>query len=232
MTTGTELKTFITGLNADFAIDDTLLNVLVQTAQAIIEEEREWMNLRKTNTTLTLATSNTWQTAKSLSTITDFSRFYGEFPVRLFDGGDRVEYYRQVPFDRRLEFKDVSNTFCYDENAGNIYFNGTVPFSGTLYINYLSTTTAIDVTSGSAVWTVFPSRFLPLVGFYAVGVHKGGVDYDSINRQMLPSNQAVMTALKNAMEKWDNGKQVSAIEHNDPSDLYGWPRAGAVNTVD
>lgn len=232
ITTGAELKTFITGLNADFAIDDTLLGVLVQTAQTIIEEEREWMNLRKTNTALTLATSNTWQTAKSLSTITDFSRFYGEFPVRLFDGGDRVEYYRQVPFDRRLEFKDVSNTFCYDENAGNIYFNGTVPFAGTLYINYLSTTTSIDVTSGSAVWTSFPARFLPLVGFYAIGVHKGAVDYDSINRQMLPSNQTVMTALKNAMEKWDNAKQVSTIEHNDPSDLYGWPRTGAVNTSD
>ena len=230
ITKGTELTTFITGLNGGASIDASLLDVLVDTAKSIIEEERPWMVLRKTDTSKTVATSSLWTTSIDISTITDFSRFYGEKPLILFDGNNLKQYYRQVPFDRRLEYKDVSNTFCFDENAKKIYLNGIVPFAGTLYINYISTSTAIDLTADTAVWTSFPSRFLPLLGFYAVGVHKGAVDYDSINKLMLPSNQAVMYSLKNAMEKWDNERQMSSIENNDPTEEYdGGFRSGAIN---
>jgi hypothetical protein len=229
MTTGAQLKTFIEGLNADATIDATLLDVLVDNARSIVEEERPWMVLRKTNTSKTASSANTWQTAIDLSTITDFSRFYGEMPIILFDGSNQRTHYRLVPFDRRLEYKDVSHTACYDENSKNLYLNGVVPYSGTLYINYISSSTAIDLTSESAVWTIFPSRFLPLLGYYAIGIYKGAVDYDSINRQMLPENREALKALKNAMENWDNEKQLNSLEGNDPTDLYTYPRGGAID---
>ena len=232
MNTGAELTTFITGLNGGASIDATLLDVLVSTAKTVIEEERPWMTLRKTDSSLTITTADTWQTAKSLSGITDFSRFYGDGVIKLFDGNNLIHYYRQVPFDRRLEYKDDNTTFVFDENAGTIYLNGTPPFAGTLYIPYVATSTEIDLTSNSAVWTVFPSRFLPLLGFYAVGIHKGAVDYDDINARMLPENRATMIALKNAMEKWDDERQHSAIENSDPDDLYSYPRSGAINIHD
>jgi hypothetical protein len=54
--TGNELTTFITGLNGDATIDPTLLGVLVENARAIIEEERPWMVLRKTDKTKTVTT--------------------------------------------------------------------------------------------------------------------------------------------------------------------------------
>ncbi len=232
MTLGTELNTFIVGLNGGATIDTTLLNVLVNTAKTIIEEERPWMVLRKTDTSKTVTTANTWQSSIDLSTITLFSKFYGEFAIRLFDGNNRIEYYRQVPFDRRLEYKDVSGTFCFDENTKTLYLNGVVPFAGTLYINYITSTTEIDVTSASAIWTVFPSSYIPLLGFYAIGIHKGAIDYDSINREMLPSNQAVLITLKNAMEKWDNDRQLSAIDHNDPTEIGTYPYGSRVNRND
>ncbi|UPJ35851.1 hypothetical protein IVB45_02225 [Bradyrhizobium sp. 4] len=227
---GTELTTFVTGLNGSATIDTTLLDVLVDTAKTVLEEERPWMALRKTDTSLSLLTTNTWQTAKSLSGITDFSRFYGDGVIKLFDGSNLIHYYSQVPFDRRLEYKDDNSTFVFDENAGTLYFNGTPPFAGTLHIPYVSTSTAIDLASTSAVWSVFPSRFLPLLGFYAIGIHKGAVDYDDINAQMLPENRATMQALKNAMEKWDDARQLSAIENSDPTELYSTPRSGAIDT--
>lgn len=228
--TGNELTTFITGLNGDATIDPTLLGVLVENARAIIEEERPWMVLRKTDKTKTVTTSNTWQTAILLSTITDFSRFYGEWAVMLFDGVNSIHHYRQIPFDRQLEYKNASNTFCYDENTKTLYLNGVVPFAGTLYINYISTSTAIDLTSTSAIWSLFPTRFAAILGYYAIGIFKGAVDYDSINKLMLPENRATLAALKNAMEKWDNEKQMSSIEGNDPTDLYteGF-RSGAID---
>ncbi len=233
MNKGTELTTFITGLNADATIDAVLLTTLVQTAQAIIEEERPWMVLRKTDTSKAVTTANTWQTAIDLSSITDFSRLYVNqdgVVLKLFDGTDRIQYYTLKPFDQRLEYKNVSNTCVYDENAKQLYLNGVVPFSGTLYIPYVSTSTAVDPTTDSAVWTLFPSRFLPLLGFYAIGIFKGAVDYDAISRLMLPTNQAVMEALKNAMETWDNEKQLAALQSNDPTEFPGgYPRAGAVD---
>jgi len=229
ITKGTELSTFITGLNAEATIDPTLLDVLVDNAKAVLEEERPWMVLRKVDTSKAVTIANTWQTAIDLSTIDDFSRFYSDEPIRLFDGDNRVEYYRLVPFDRQLEYKDVSHTACFDENSKTLYLNGVVPFSGALYISYLATSTAVDLTSDSAVWTPFPSRFLPVLGYYAIGIYKGAVDYDTINKQMLPENREAFKALKNAMTSWDNAKQMASMAHNDPTDLYGGHRDGAIN---
>lgn len=233
ISTGEQLKTFITGLNGEATIDDTLLDVLVDNGRAILEEERPWMVLKKTDSSKTVTTANTWQTAIDLSTITDFSRLYVNadgVAIKIFDGNNRVQYYYLKPYDQRLEFKDVSYTCVFDENTKTLYLNGVVPYAGTLYIPYVSTSTAIDLDSTSAVWTVFPSRFLPILGYYAIGIYKGGVDYDSINKLMLPTNQATLNVLKNAMEKWDNEKQLAAIQSNDPTDFPGgYPRSGAVD---
>lgn len=228
--TGEQLSTFVTGINAGNTMDVTLLSVLVSSAKTILEEERSWVVLRKTNTSKNITTANTWQTVIDLSTITDFSRFYSEWPIILFDGNNQKQYYRLVPFDRRLEYKDSSNTCCYDENSKTLYLNGTVPFNGILYINYVSTSTEIDLASASDVWTVFPSRFVPILGFMAVQISKGAIDFDSINKLMMPEHKVIYESLKNALEKWDTEKQMSTIDHNDPTeDLGGGFRSGAIN---
>lgn len=233
ISTGQELTTFITALNADLTIDAALLDILVDNARAIIEEERPWSVLKKTDSSKTVTTANTWQTAIDLSSITDLSRLFvtnDGIAVKLFDGGDRIEYYSLKSFDQRLEYKNVSNTCIYDENAKILYLNGVVPFNGTLYIPFISTSTAIDLTSNLTVWTNFPSRFLPLLGYYAVGINKGAIDYDTINERMIPENRNILNALKNAMEKWDNEKQLSTIQSNDPSEVAGgYPRSGAID---
>ena len=233
ISTGQELKTFINSLNAEANIDDTLLGTLVDNARTIIEEERPWLVLRKTDPSKTVTAGNTWQTAIDLSTITDFSRFYANqdgVVLKLFDGGNRVDYIRLKAFDQRLEYKDVSGTCVYDAATKQLYINGIVAFAGTLHIPYMYTSTPIDITSTSAVWTAFPSRFLALLGYYAVGIYKGAVDYDDINRAMLPENARAMEALKNALEKWDNEMQLATIQSNDPSEYPGgYPRLGAVN---
>jgi hypothetical protein len=233
ITKGTELYGFINSLNAEADLDIDVATTLVENGKAILEEEREWMVLRKIDTSKTASPSNTWQTAIDLSTITDFSRMnvnQDGIAVKLFDGNDQIEYYRLKPFDQRLEWKNVSYTCVYDENAKMLYLNGNVPFLGTLYIPYVSVSPDIDLTSESAVWTNFPKRFLPLLAYYAIGIFKGGIDYDTINKQMLPTNQAVLESLKDAMNNWDNSKQLAVMQSNDPSEYPGgYPRAGAID---
>jgi len=227
ITTGAELNTFINGLNADADIDLTLLNVLVDTACTIIEAERPWMVLRKTDKTLSLAAGE--NAAVDMSGITDFSEFYSDTPIKLYNSSaNQIEYYVLMPFDRYLDYKDVSNTVCYDEANNELYFNGVAPFAGTLYIDYVSTTDGIDLESTSVGWSPFPSRFLPLLGFYAIGLHMGGVDYDTITARQAPNNLAVMTSLKLAMEAWDNKRQLVILENNDPTERYKWPRNRAI----
>ena len=52
------------------------------------EQRRPWVILRKTDASKTVTTASTWQTQISLSTITDFNRFYlssnDPFPIRVF----------------------------------------------------------------------------------------------------------------------------------------------------
>lgn len=226
--TGAELRTFIINLNGGAEIDSVLIEQFVNIAKTILEGERDWMVLRKTDTSKSITTGSLWSTAIDISTITDFSKFYGDYPIRIFDGSEGKDYIRQVPWESRLDNKNVSGTFVYDANGKRIYINGTVATNGTLYQNYIATTEDIDLESTSSVWTTFPSRFAPMLGFYAIGVYKGAVDYDEINKMMLPANQGVMLALKNTMEKWDTDLQQSAIESNDPSSPYDYPRGGAI----
>lgn len=233
ISTGQELYTLTTSLNGGHAIDIDLLDVLVDTARTIIEEERPWQVLRKTDASKAATTAGTWETAIDLSTITDFSRFYVNqdgVVVKLFDGNERIQYYILKTYDQRLEYKNASDTCVFNENTKQLYLNGLVPFNGTLYIPYVSTSTAIDLTSNSAVWSPFPSRFLPLLAYYALGLYLGGVDYDSVSARMAPNQLETMRALKNAMEKWDNEKALATLQSNDPTEYPGaYPRLGVVD---
>src|SRR5688572_30301968 len=103
--TGADLSTLIDELNGGDSIGTTLKFQLVNAFKANLEQSRPWMVLRTTDTSKSVAVGNTWQTAIDLSTLTRFSRFYGERPIRLFDGSNRIVRYRQVPFGDRLEYK-------------------------------------------------------------------------------------------------------------------------------
>ena len=226
--TGSELSTFATEINVGASIGDTLLFQLLNLCKAMVEQRRPWMLLRKTDTSISVSAGNTWQTAIDLSGLTRFSHFYGDWPIILFDGNNRIEKYRQVPFEDRLYYKTVPNTFVYDEGSQTLYLNGVVAFAGTLYIHFVQN--SADLTNdNSSSWT-FPSWSHPLLGFMAVAMHKGGIDFDDINARMAPDNRAQAELIITQLEKWDAEKQLSASMQADP---YNHPyddfRSGAIN---
>jgi hypothetical protein len=101
--TGTELDTFCEELNGGASIGSSVLFQFINLAKAIVEQMRPWMLLRYTDTSATVVAGNTWQTAIDLSGIERFNRFYGDTPIKLFDGANGIQYFKQVPFDKRLE---------------------------------------------------------------------------------------------------------------------------------
>ena len=155
---GAEFATACEEINGGASIGETLLFQFGNLGKALIEQRRPWMILRKTDTSKIVTTGNTWQTAIDLSTISDFNRFYQDstdpYPIRLFDGNNKIGRYRLVPFSQRLEYKDTPNTACYDYANKILYLNGTVNFAGTLYIRYIRTTDDFD-TNDDPIW-IFP----------------------------------------------------------------------------
>jgi hypothetical protein len=101
--TGKQFVTAAEEINGGSSIGSTLLYQLGNLGKSLIEQRRPWMVLRKTDTSKSVTTANTWQTSIDLSTITDFNRFYGKYPIKPFDGNNRIERYRIVSFDLRLE---------------------------------------------------------------------------------------------------------------------------------
>ncbi len=231
--TGPALETFCEEVNGGDAIGSTLLFQLLNLSRAMVEQRRPWMLLRKTDTskTVSASASSAWNTAISLASITDFNRFYEtdqNAPIKLFDGNNRIEEYRQVPFEQRLAYKDSPNTFCYNEATQTLYLNGNISFGGTLYIDYIRDSG--DITNDDASSWAFPSWSHPLLGFMAVGMHKGGIDFDDINARMSPDNRAQAEAIIQRLETLDNAKQQSSFRatdpYNEPGDGY---RSGAIN---
>lgn len=224
---GSTLSTFIDELNGGASIGETLKFQLVNAFKAMLEQQRPWAILRKTDTSKTVATSNTWQSAIDLSTLSNFNRFYGPSPVRLFDGNQTVVRYRQVPFAERLENLNASNTFVFDAPSKSLYLNGIVPFSGTLYIRHLVTSADCSANSGATDWP-FPSWAHAILGFGAVAMHKGGVDYDDVNARQLVQNNADAIRILNALEKWDDEIQLNEVSEYDQHDDNGFT-ANAIN---
>lgn len=228
---GSQLSTLCTELNGGASIGETLLFQFINMARALVEQRRPWMILRKTDTSKTATTANTWQTSVDLSSITDFSRFYGDCPVKLFNTGTEVSYeYRQVPWSERLSYVREAGTFVFDEANKLLYLNGTTPFAGTLYIDYIKDGATLTEDSVATAWP-FPSWSHLLLAFYAVAIYKGGVDYDDLNARMAPENRATAAELMRALENWDNEKQLSAQQNTDPyrNRGDGGFRSGAIN---
>lgn len=231
--TGPELATLATEVNGGDSIGDTLLFQLLNIARQMVEKRRPWMLLRRTDTSKTVQASaaSAWQTGIDLSSITRFSRFYDSdiAPIRLFDGNRTYVDYWLKPFEDRLRYIDRPSTACYDESTKTLYLNGSIQFSGTLYINYIRDSGDVE-NSDSSSWA-FPPYAHPLLAFMAVAIHKGGIDFDDINERMAPDNRAVALSLMSMLENEDNEKQLSAIRNTDPyadRDGDGF-RSGAIN---
>jgi hypothetical protein len=102
----------------------------------------------------------------------------------------------------------MPGTFVYDGAPKTLYLNGTVQFAGTLYIDHFKDSPEIE-NSDSSSW-VFPSWAHPFLGFYAVAINKGGVDYNDINARMVPDNRAQANAIIQRLEA-DNEKQLHPL---------------------
>ena len=67
------------------------------------------------------------------------------------------------------------------------------------------------------------------LAFFAVGIHKGDVDYDELNARMSPENRGQAEVIVKQLENWDNELQLAEIAAHDPCRDGGDSRPGAIN---
>ena len=207
-----ELYTFTTSLTGDYQMDETLFATFLNIAQMYWENKRPWVILRAEDSSQTISTSNTFETAKSLPT--DFRKWYDRFPISLTDSqGNNYCNPREVPINFRFANRQDNNKFYCNYGAGTIFFCGSQPQSLTVHQFYIKKTTLVSA-SASNSWS-FPSEYHPILGLSVATYWKLGVDYDIINNVQGNANAGLANAMFQQMAEWDSDLANSAIQGMD-----------------
>jgi len=195
-----EMKTMFEGL-VDDKLDDTLLENLFNMAKNEIEIERPWEVLKELDSSNTIASGHTYTTAKTLPT-----RFLT--PLLIFVGDDRIQY-KQIPFEERERWKDITHRWYLKQKDSNFFICGTPASGSTIYFFYMQSSPDI---SGSQDWT-FPSFAHPLIPikaaklFYPIDRIEKGRAYD--DRWQIQEN-----LIRRQLHAWDARLKKDAARHS------------------
>ena len=194
----------------DDAPDTTATDILMDMAYTQVNEERPWAFLLKLDTSITHSPGNTWLTTKTLPT--DFARPYKAY------GGASDNEYEPIPFERSLQYVNASNKFTIDMANLQMRLFGSPSSALTMYFWYLYTPTSLiglsTAQKASATTIVWPKRFCPVLAFKMAEIYFGGMDADSVTRQMSPFQRRAYTELKAAMVKWDNSIRAKMLNNS------------------
>jgi|SRR3990167_880108 len=203
---GLAIKTFVeTGLLDGQTINDTFFYQLLNIAKTKIEAERNWMVLKKQDSSQTENSGDTFLTTKTLPS--DFANMIKLFTAKS-DGSGQI-FYTPIPFDQRYAYQNSSRVFWIDIANKTFGLCGTHNESRTIHLIYRSTSTDI---SSETSW-VFPSRFHGILGFMVAVMFKGGVDYDEINAIQAIQNDKDSKELWQALIDWDDDLRLGEMNN-------------------
>lgn len=183
---GQEIKDFAESI-LDESIEETLFLTILNTLKDRREEMREWMFLRKLDTTKSAIT-----TAQSL-------------PVD-FRSDRKIVVGTTEYLPTSFEEQHLTHSQRYFIDFANSTFTLKGNPSGTVYFYYNKTTPELTL-STSPVW---PERFHKLLAFDIAGYIMNGQDADDLFSKMSPENKGQAIALDNAMAYWDSKLQMKA----------------------
>lgn len=213
--TGQEIYAMTTDLLGEQPMPQSLFLTLIQLEQGRVEMTREWMALRKTDTSQILLPSDTYLTAKTMPT--DFAFWQSEDAIILVNPQNTNNFqddYFEIPYAQLIIYQQ--NTYRYACDYGNLkmYFTGNPNTQYTIYQNYVFKPDAVTLTTSWELIANFPKLnplFSSYLAYAIVARYKGGVDYDDNNRAQAGENATVMNAIYDVMEAWDTRLQVGSL---------------------
>lgn len=205
--TGADLYTLVCDtLLGGIQLNPVAFYQLLNFVKTLVEEDREWLNLRAIDTSKTWLTSDTYITnGKALPV--DFSHFAETVIYTVDSAGNKGPELKEILQGQRLNYKDSVGYFYVDYGTSTLYLCGTPDKQYTLHIPYIQFSP--DITANTS-W-VFPARFQIGLAHALASIHKSGIDFDDINSRMATQNNADFQRLLSAMRSWDSMRQVNAL---------------------
>lgn len=226
--TGSDYYTMVTGLLNNFQMDLVLFYQFLNLARTNREAERDYKVLTVIDTGQAVSAANTWQTQLSLPTgfVRPLDGLEEEGELRLFDGTNDIQDIHLIPFERRLDNKDVSGYASIDHANGLYYLLGTISKNYSVYFPFIKDFGDI---SSAVAWQQIPARFHPILAFDVAAMYRLGVDYDDINARNADANGAAAELLNRSMHRWDNKLALIEAQNLDYGRGDRGYRSGAIN---
>lgn len=205
--TDQELLTQFESLTGD-TLDQTLEIQLANNAKNKVETEQQLQILKELDTSQTSVVGGTYLTPYNL-------------PATFLQPLDHGTIYvgtkrrRQVPYEKRLDYKDSSDYFYINYRTNQFFLCGTVTEAETITFPYLVATTDItdaDLTGTTVTW---PSRFHSLIP-YEMAFMWFAIDQGDKSRSFAPEWLVAYQQLKNSLVAWDQALKLAAIDGATP----------------
>lgn len=190
--------------------DRVTSDALMDVAYTKRNDARFWTFLLKLDSSITHASGDAWNTAKTLPS--DF-----EEPYKVFGGTGGQNEYLPVPYESILHYRGSANRYAIDFMNSQLHFTG--PGNGeTIYMwfKYLPTSLmGLSAAQKAATTTiVWPKRFCPILAFDMAQIYLGGIDADDIARQQTQFHNAAHKELYNAMIAWDTKRRMKMFDNS------------------
>lgn len=212
---GSDLYDLTAKLLLGFRMDNILFYQLLSSAQSNIENYRPWMILRKEDSSLNVyPQGNLYLTPLDLPS--DFRRFYSSNRSVVLVSPDKsvFRFYKQIPMERRHEYKDDNTKFYVDYANKKLYLCGTLDRAYEVHLFYIKETEPVTEDTS---W-VFPPEYHPILAYNVAMAYKTGFDYDIVNDAQAKNISGLAQTILKQMEEWDNSLQVESIEGLDYPD--------------
>lgn len=201
--TGSELKTLNTAFLSGTEMNDTLFYQLLNMVKNIKESSRDWMILRSFDSSITFTASDDYTGTKALPA--RFLRVYAPYDGRrgeqtgvyIVDSSGNKNALTPIKFADRFNYKDIDGYYYIDVKNSTIGRTGTL--AGTLHLFFIQGTVDID---SAGEWT-FPSYSHILLAVDVVIMHKGGIDWDTVNANQVPYNQKMINDISSQLSMWN-----------------------------
>ena len=193
-------------------LSDADFDTLALIAQQKIENKREWVLLKGSDSSLTFGPAdynNGALTAKALPAAVIASlEFLAERPVILIDSAGNELELKQIPLEARQAYYNIFGKYIIDYFNNTIIFTGVAPQNYTVRLSFKQVGPAI--TSGAS-W-IFPSRFHAMIPFGVASMYKKGIDYDFVNALQAANGQdAEYADMWQDMLYWDAKMQADSV---------------------
>lgn len=217
---GQQIYDLTTKLLGNIEMDLDLFCALLNTAKTIREGSRDWANLKRKDTSITISPGDTIDTAKSTPAAfirpikgTDKTKAV----VLLDSNGNKASTLDEIPYERQYDYKNIPGYFFVDYGDANrpIYVTGQVSSSMTAALFYIAKTRDIVVAdigdSSTWEWELFNSRYAALLAYDVAIQHKGNIDWDEINARMVQFTTRTVDQFEFAMIMEDERIKLSTL---------------------